>query len=384
MSGSSLDGLDVAYCQFNCKNKLSKAKSRTGFGNEGFKIKKWKIKEAKTYPLSNFWKNRLQSLPTASAFELMDAHAAFGQYMGAIVNRFFSEKKIDRKNIDLIASHGHTIFHEPAEGFTTQIGDGAGLAVSTECTVINDFRSSDIALGGQGAPLAPMADKMLFPVPEASSGSRFTRFDFYLNLGGIANITCNINNRFIAFDICGANQILNALANELNLPFDKNGKLAKKGTLDKKLFKQQKNIAFFKNDYPKSLSNQWVQKNQTTAFLKNKNQTENKLNTATELTAQLISGSLNKIIEKENFKKKKYKILVTGGGAYNIYLMKRISFYLKKKNIEVVTPKKNVIGFKEAALMALLGVMRLENTANCMASVTGAKKDTIGGAIYNP
>ena len=429
MSGSSLDGLDVAYCRFNCE-----------ITGAGFKIIDWQIVKAETFPFSGFWKNRLLSLSTGSAFELMDAHAAFGQHKGELVNRFFLEKNIDPKIIDLIASHGHTVFHEPAEGFTTQIGDGAALAISTKCKTINDFRSSDIALGGQGAPLAPMADKMLFP-----------GFDFYLNLGGIANITCNIksktrgssppyppqggttpsldgtseynplsqstdstlfqsypqgsnmspleggrgvNDRFIAFDICGANQILNALANKLNLPFDNNGELAKKGTLNKTLFVQQKNIDFFKKSYPKSLSNQWVQNNQAAIFLENKiersetpdllREVENKLNTAVELIAQLIIDSIESVIEKENFKKEGYKLLVAGGGAYNIYLMERIQFYLKKKNIETIIPKKNIIGFKEAALMALLGVMRLENIPNCMASVTGAERDSIGGAVFYP
>ena len=362
MSGSSLDGLDVAYCFFNCSKK-----------DGAFKIEKWEILQAETFPFSDFWKNRLRALPTGSAFEIMDAHAAFGAYMGHLTNGFFSKNNIDKKKVDLIASHGHTVFHEPAEGFTTQIGDGAALAFATNCTVINDFRSADIALDGQGAPLAPMADKMLFP-----------DFDFYLNLGGIANITCNVNGRFIAFDICGANQILNALAGELNLPFDNNGELASKGVLDKTLFKQQYHIDYFKNNYPKSLSNQWVQENQTAIFLENKNKTENKLFTAVELTAQLITDAIDSIIIKEGFKKNNYKLLTTGGGVFNDYLMERIRFYISNKNIEVVIPNKNIIGFKEAVLMGLLGVMRLENESNCMASVTGAKRDSVNGAVYSP
>lgn len=359
MSGSSLDGLDVAYCHFNCdKNK------------EGFKIENWEMLQAETYAFSDFWKARLRSLPAGSAFDLMDAHVAFGAYMGEMVNRFLFEKNIDKKNVDLIASHGHTIFHEPAKGFTTQIGDGSALAVATNCTVINDFRSADIALGGQGAPLAPMADKMLFP-----------NFDFYLNLGGIANVTCNINGRFVAFDICGANQIFNALANELNLFFDDNGAIAAKGILDQPLFNQQYQIDFFKSDYPKSLSNRWVQENQTAIFLNNKNTIENKLHTAVELTAQLIADTISDIIIKENFKKENYRLMVTGGGAYNTYLMERIRFYVSPKNIDTIIPEKRIIGFKEAALMALLGIMRLEHIPNCMASVTGAKRDSIGGLV---
>ncbi len=361
MSGSSLDGLDVAYCRFE-----------TSGNKNNFIIGKWELLQAETYPFSEFWKTRLRQLPSGSAYEMMDAHAAFGAYLGKLVNRFILEKNIDRQEIDLIASHGHTVFHEPAQGFTTQIGDGAAMAVATGCTVIADFRSADIALGGQGAPIAPMADKMLL-----------AGYDFYLNLGGIANITCNINGRFIAFDICGANQILNALANELNLPFDDNGNISATGKLIPDIFEKQLTLSFFKNNYPKSLSNQWVQENQTAIFLENNNPIKNKLFTATELTAHLISDSINGIIEKENFNKEKYKLLATGGGAYNSYLINRINYFLSKINIELIIPEKNLIDFKEASLMAMMGVMRMENVPNCLASVTGAERDVVGGAVFN-
>ena len=360
MSGSSLDGLDIAWCRFFCETD-------PGF----FKIIKWEMPAAATYPFSDFWKKKLPALSKSSAVELMEAHAAFGQYMGQMVNRFFIKKNITREKTDLIASHGHTVFHQPDKGFSTQIGAGAALAATTGCTVVNDFRSADIALGGQGAPLAPMADKMLFP-----------GFDFYLNIGGIANISCNIHGRWAAFDICGANQILNALAGEAGRPFDEDGRLAENGNLDEKLFSQQYNIYFFKKSYPKSLSNQWVQKNQTTIFLKNKNKTENKLHTAVELIARLIADALRNITERENFKKEKYTLLTTGGGAFNKYLMKRIQYFTRPLSVETNIAEKSLISFKEAALMALLGVMRLENAPNCMASVTGATQDSVGGAIY--
>ncbi len=359
MSGSSLDGLDVAYCYFDCKKKDGE-----------LSIENWEIRSAKTYPFSDDWKNRLRSLSTGSAFELMQAHAAFGSCMGTIVNRFLSDHHLDKSQVDFLASHGHTVFHEPEQGFTTQIGDALALATATGCTTVYDFRSADVALGGQGAPLAPMADKMLFP-----------EYDFYLNLGGIANITCNIGGRFVAFDICGANQILNALAGELNLPYDHNGTIAARGSLDQQLFEQQYVIDFFQKDYPKSLSNQWVQENQTAVFLKNENTPENKLHTAVELTARLIAEAVFNVLQKEKFEQEKYKLLVAGGGACNGYLMQRLQSCLSPKNVSIITPPSNIIEFKEAALMALLGVMRMENTPNCMASVTGAKKDSVGGLL---
>ena len=360
MSGSSLDGLDIAHCRFD-----------TSRNNGNFKIENWEILHAETFPFSSFWKNRLSELPKVSAFKLAGTHAAFGHYLAELTNLFIEKNNIVRENIDCIASHGHTVFHEPEKGFTTQIGDGAALAAITKCTVVNDFRSADIALGGQGAPLAPMADKMLLQ-----------GHDFYLNLGGIANITCNINGRFVAFDICGTNQILNALANKKGKEYDDGGKMASSGELIIDLYKQQKNIPFFKKNYPKSLSNQWVQKNQTAIFLENKSKLESKLFTACKLIADLIFDEINKIIKIENFKKEKYSLLIAGGGAYNDYLIKRIQYSCKKKNIEIVIPENKIIGFKEAALMALMGVMRLEGVPNCMASVTGAERDVVGGAVF--
>jgi anhydro-N-acetylmuramic acid kinase len=274
--------------------------------------------------------------------------------------------------VDLIASHGHTVFHEPAQGFTVQVGDGAALATATGCTVVCDFRTADVALGGQGAPLAPMADKMLFP-----------GYDFYLNLGGIANITCcTPAGQFVAFDVCGANQALNALANLLGQPFDADGELAASGQLDPVLWGKINEQDFFQLRYPKSLSNQWVQQHLTQTCLAATSPIPDRLHTVCQHVGQQLANSLQQVLDNECFTKEKYRLLATGGGVFNGYLMQCIQRYLPK--VEVVVPSENVVKFKEALLMALIGVMRLEGAPNCMASVTGAKRDAVGGGVFIP
>lgn len=362
MSGSSLDGLDIAHCHFHYQ-----------IVNGHLKVQEWTMLQAESVPFSDFWKNRLHSLSSDTAFALMDAHAAFGSYMGQLVGDFISRHQLKVDRIDLIASHGHTIFHEPSEGFTTQIGDGQALANAVSCKTITDFRSADIALGGQGAPLAPMADKVLFP-----------GYDFYLNLGGIANISSYLDNEFIAFDICGANQILNALAGERQLTFDDNGQMARSGKPNGPLLAQQLNIEYFEAPFPKSLSNQWVQQQQTLPFLLDKNKVEDKLNTAVELIAQLIGTAVEKVLQKKKNPKSNYQVLATGGGAFNSFLIDRINSFLQPNHAHIVLPDKRTIEFKEAALMALLGMMRMENIPNCLSSVTGASKDAIGGVLSIP
>lgn len=361
MSGSSLDGLDVALCRFE-----------TDEVEVGFSIKNWEVFAAETCPLSDFWKRRILRLPAGNAFELADAHAAFGAYLGSQVSKFILEKGIDCANVNFVASHGHTIFHEPAEGFTFQLGDGASLAVESGCQVVSDFRTADVTLGGQGAPLAPVADRMLFP-----------GFDFYLNLGGIANLTCNANGKWVAFDVTGANQELNALSKKFaDRPFDDDGALARQGNLNEEFLAQLNDQPFFEQPYPKSLSNQWVQENLVKISLASQMPVEDLLHTTCHHIALQLKNSISQVVENESFAKANYRLLATGGGAFNGFLMDCIREELPQ--VEVIIPAKKIVEFKEAALMALLGVMRLEGVPNCMASVTGASRDAIGGAVYLP
>lgn len=354
MSGSSLDGLDIAFCEFTFENR---------------QLTSWQIHHAETMPFSEEWQAKLKSLPQASGKELTLAHAHFGHYAGKLVNQFLRQYP---QEPDFIASHGHTIFHYPDEKMTLQIGDGAAIAAVTGYPVISDFRAMDIALGGQGAPVAPIADRYLLD-----------GYDFYLNLGGIANVTCHVHDKYIAFDIGGANQVLNALAQKLDLPYDIGGVIAASGTLNVELLAQANALPYHQLPYPKSLGNDWVQEQLIPIFLDFDAKISDKLHTACMYTAFQVAKDIGQIIEKEDIKKDNYKLLATGGGALNQFLMDCIRNACSKvADIEIIVPEPEIIGFKEAALMALMGVLRVENLPNCIASVTGASRDAVGGAIH--
>lgn len=354
MSGSSLDGLDIAYCKFDVENE---------------NVLDWELLKAETIPFSEMWQSRLTHLPTQSALIYAKTHTYFGHYMGELVIDFMS-----RNNVfpNFIASHGHTIFHHPNKRMTAQIGDGAALAATTGLMVISDFRTQDIAIGGEGTPLAPAADKYLFE-----------GYDFYLNIGGIANISCNVNGKMIAFDIGGANQVLNGLAVLMNQEYDEDGKIAKAGEVVNELLQEVNSIDYFAQRYPKSLDNQWVIQNLLKKYREYPESVENRMRTAVEQLVEQTVSSVLQIIENEGLTSKKYRMLVTGGGVFNSFLIHRMREFFKGKiDLEIVVPEKEIVQFKEAILMALLGVLRMENIPNCLASVTGAKRNTIGGAIY--
>ncbi len=356
MSGSSLDGLDIAVCVFDFR--------------EG-DVLKWQLLGGETAPFPESWQDRLRQLPQAGAFEMAKAHAELGHWMGDAINDFLERHPAWKP--DLIASHGHTLFHFPSEKFTTQIGDGAAIAARTGYTTVCDFRSSDIALGGQGAPLAPIADRMLFP-----------SYDLMLNIGGIANLTCNIHGkRFIAFDIGGANQILNALAQEVGLPYDDKGKLAASGKPIPALLEAMNQLPFFDASPPKSLGNDWVQSQQTSAYLAWDALLEDRLHTACVQLAYQTARALERIIQQEGWNLPQYRLLATGGGAFNTFLMHQIAEACRPiANIILELPNPDIIAFKEAVLMALMGTMRLQHLPNCLSSVTGAERNAVGGAVY--
>ena len=356
MSGSSLDGLDIAFCKFVLENE---------------NISAWELLKAETIPFSEMWQSRLAHLPNQSAIVYAKTHTYFGHYMGELVIDFMSRNSILP---GFIASHGHTVFHHPDKRMTAQIGDGGALAATTSLMVISDFRTQDIAIGGEGTPLAPAADKYLFD-----------GYDFYLNIGGIANVSCNVNGKMIAFDIGGANQVLNGLANLANQDYDDDGKIAASGEVVDILLEEVNSIDYFSKKYPKSLDNQWVVKNLLKKYREYPESVENRMRTAVEQLAEQTVSSVLQIIENEGLTNKKYRMLATGGGVFNSFLMQRMQELFKEKiDLEIVIPKKETIEFKEAILMGLLGVLRLENIPNCLASVTGARRDTVGGAIYAP
>lgn len=343
MSGTSLDGVDIAYCYF------------TLF--EG----KWsfEIENAACIPYKKYWKDKLRTLYKQRALAFQKTHIEYGNYLGNLVKDFINKYNCAA---DFVASHGHTVFHEPENNLTVQIGNGPSIAAISKLPVVCDFRSTDVALGGQGAPLVPVADQLLF-----------SEYNYCINLGGIANISFEHNSQRIAFDICPCNIILNYLAEQCTHEYDKEGMIASSGSINQKLLNTLNDFSYYKNMPPKSLDKLTIEKTFLPLINNSNISIKNKLRTVTEHIAIQIN---NCIIKSEE----PISVLITGGGAFNKFLIDRIKYYCK--NTAIVVPDKKLVKFKEALCFAFLGVLRIKGETNCLKSVTGASKDSCGGALY--
>ena len=260
--------------------------------------------------------------------------------------------------IDAVCSHGHTILHQPEKGITLQIGNLPILATLLNKTVVCDFRKQDVALGGEGAPLVPIGDQLLF-----------SEFDYCLNLGGFANVSTQKENRRIAYDICPVNIVLNPLAEQLGVPYDDGGKFAKQGNMLPQLLEKLNRLPFYKQNYPKSLGLEWVLKNVFPLLDTNRYKTQDLLRTFTEHSAIQLATNFTQ----------NSSVLVTGGGAYNTYLIERVKAH---KTVHFIHPDDTLINYKEALIFGLLGVLKLRDDVNCLASVTGAQHDHSSGVVY--
>ncbi|MES2380478.1 MAG: anhydro-N-acetylmuramic acid kinase [Bacteroidota bacterium] len=342
MSGSSMDGVDLAYCEFELVNTTWE----------------YKIVAAQTIPYDEKWRVRLSQLYKQPIEIYPKTDAFYGRYLGQLVKKFVQEYKL---TVDFVASHGHTIFHQPEQGFTAQIGCGAGLNAESGLPVVTNFRNIDVMLGGQGAPLVPIGDKFLF-----------TEYDACLNLGGISNISFNSQQGITAFDISPCNIVLNRVARWLKLPFDDGGKIAASAEVDTELLSELNEIPFYQKKGAKSLGREWI----NTSFwpiVKNYLDTSEpeKMATLVEHIATQIADVLNHY----NIQ----KILVTGGGAFNTFLIETLQ---KKTSCQIVIPEATLVNYKEALIFAFLGILRLRNENNILSSVTGASRDSIGGALH--
>lgn len=346
MSGTSLDGVDVAYCRFTY--------------NDGNWI--YKILNTETVPYSDVWMQRLQGLTEVSAVEIIATDRAYGHYLGELTKSFIDRNKLE---VDFVASHGHTIFHQPQLHITFQVGSGAYLAAAAGVPTVSDFRTLDIALGGQGAPLVPIGDRLLF-----------SEFDFCLNLGGISNISQEGPSTRIAFDISCCNMLLNPLAEELGTPYDKDGEAARSGKFDQTLFDRLNKPSYFSAPFPKSIGKEWADAYSLTTLQEYSASVQDKLHTACHHIGYQIAQSV-----RQHSEIKSGRMLLTGGGAFNSFLVEQIRHYLGP-NYEVVVPEPELVNFKEALIFAFLGVLRWRQEPNCLKSVTGAKHDNCGGAIY--
>lgn len=347
MSGSSMDGVDLAYCE------LTEQNSRWSY----------EILAAETVPYDAKWRNRLSQLYKQPAVIFAKTDAFYGRYLGELVSGFIQRHKV---HADAVASHGHTIFHSPEEGFTSQIGHGAYIHATCGLPVISDFRTTDVALGGQGAPLVPIGDNLLFH-----------SYAYCLNLGGFANISANINDTMHAFDIAPCNIILNRCARMLQMAYDHNGNMAAQGIVHDDLLNDLNALEFYHQPWPKSLNREWIN---TTLWPVTKDfslSPQDKLATLCAHIATQIANAISLLQQKNPDSGN--NLLVTGGGALNTYLVNELR---KRTAIEVTVPDVNTVNFKEALIFALLGVLRLRNENNCLHSVTGAAQNNIGGALY--
>ncbi len=342
MSGTSLDGLDIAYIKFDFETSFH-----------------FKIINAVTIPYDSNWKKALKNGFHLSGEALTKLDADYGIYLGDTLKKFITENNIE--NLDFIASHGHTIYHNPSESYTLQIGNGPYINTITGIKTICDFRTQDVALGGQGAPLVPIGDALLF-----------SEYDYCLNLGGFSNISISLNKQRIAFDICPVNIVLNHYVNSLNIEFDNNGEIASNGSIDLHLLNELNALPFYNATKPKSLGYEFVLETIFPIIDSYKLEIKDILRTFVEHIAQQIAKKIDSNASKN--------MLITGGGAYNIFLIERLKSYTKT---ELIIPKKMLIDYKEALVFGLLGYLKNEDKNNCLKSVTGACKDHSSGIIYN-
>jgi len=340
MSGTSLDGLDLCCVRFSSNPK------------------DFQILETKTVPYTDKWKAKLKNAFFDSTYEIDTLDKAFGVFLAEQISAFINTASLPP--IDLIASHGHTIFHKPSQGITKQIGCGEEITKQTGIKVIYDFRSQDVALGGQGAPLVPMGDAILFH-----------SYDACLNLGGFANVSFALQKNRIAYDICACNSILNHFAQQLGHDYDDRGQLAQKGSCDESLIQELNDIDYYKLNPPKSLAREFTE----TLLLPLLSSYDAKtvLHNYTKHIGLQIGMSLT------TFKAK--KCLVTGGGTYNHFLIDQIK---QHTSCRLEIPDKTIIDYKEALIFAFLGLLRNDNKINVLSSVTGSSRDHSAGRMAKP
>ena len=358
MSGSSLDGLDLSVSAFQPPLRESPAEAL-----------RWEYLEGCTVPLGEEWRTRLASLPADSVQTLSATDAAFGRWIGQQAQAF-----LERTGwaVDAIASHGYTVWHDPQQGASLQIGSGAAIAAQTGLLTIDNFRMQDVQLGGQGAPLAAVADQLLFP-----------EFDFLLNIGGIANLSARCGRGYVAFDCTGANQVLNALVGQAGLLYDEGGALAATGRLLPDLLEKTLDLPYHRAPYPKSLGNDWVQEQLLPLYLSAEGEVADKLHTACWQIARSVADSVSAIEDREAMPGGLYRLMASGGGALNTFLVDCVRTECEKNcSLAIELPPRAIIDYKEAILMALMGALRLWGQPNVLPSVTGAQRAVCAGAVH--
>lgn len=344
MSGTSLDGLDIAFCHFIRKP-------------DGWKHA---IVKAETIPYPVKWKKMLSATHLLSGEQIIFLDYEYGAYLGNACKEFIAKHNI--RGVSFIASHGHTIFHQPQKGFTYQLGNGNAIHAASGLPVVNDFRSLDVRLGGQGAPLVPAGDKFLF-----------SEFEVCLNLGGIANLSVDVQKKRRAFDVCFVNMGLNYLAGKIGKSYDKDGDLASDGKINLPMAKALTKVYNAFRDTRPSLGREIFEQKIKPLLDNEKIDLRDRSYTFAESSAVEIANVLGSF-------KRPVSVLCTGGGVYNAHLMSRMLHHVGDE-VSLIKPEDDVIKFKEALIFAFLGVLRVRNEVNCLSSVTGASRNSRGGVM---
>ncbi|MEZ4809099.1 MAG: anhydro-N-acetylmuramic acid kinase [Allomuricauda sp.] len=348
MSGTSLDGLDMAYCHLWEEN-----------GHWRFSIE-----NTMDIPYTDTMREYLKNAIYLSEEEHGQLHRDYGTWLGEQSKNFIEEQELD---VDFIASHGHTSHHRPEDGFTFQLGAGQLLANVSGKQVVCDFRTKDVSLGGQGAPLVPIGDRLLFH-----------EYDFCLNLGGISNVSFEKDGVRIAYDIGLANMPLNHITQKMGLAYDENGKRARSGKLDKILLQKLNGLAYYQLPYPKSTGYEWFTAEIVPLIETSQASDADLLHTFIHHNCEQIASEIHKYVSKTQ-----NRLFVTGGGALNQFFTDTLKEKLSS-TVQVVIPDKTLIAYKEALVFALMGVLRLKDEINVLRSVTGARIDSCSGEVYFP
>ncbi|WP_194550777.1 anhydro-N-acetylmuramic acid kinase [Zobellia nedashkovskayae] len=348
MSGTSLDGLDLSYCTIWQEGHTWQ------FG----------IKKTKSVSYSTEMQAQLKDAIYLPADALLKLHNSYGTWLGEQCDLFINDHGLE---VDYISSHGHTTHHQPENGLTFQIGNGQHLANASKQKVVCDFRTNDVALGGQGAPLVPIGDRLFF-----------NKYDYCLNLGGISNISFEHNGSRIAYDIGLANMILNHITRKNDLDYDAGGNLAKNGNINTNMLEKLNGLEFYELPFPKSIGYEWFIEKVVPIVESTEDSMENLLCTSIHHICEQVAIQIN-----TNRKKLGSTLFVTGGGALNDFLVETLQQKLGDA-VKVVVPSKQLLEFKEALVFALMGVLRIEKKTNVLCSVTGAKRDSSSGVLFLP
>lgn len=352
-SGSSLAGLDLVF------TALTEVRGKW----------EYEIRAAVRLPYTPEWEEKLSGAADLPARDYMLLHSEYGHFTGHAIKSFIHDNQLDHQ-VHFIVTHGHTIFHVPSQKMTAQLGDGAAIAAVTGLSVISDLRAMDVALGGKGAPLFPLAEQLLFP-----------DFTYRLNLGENATLAAQLNGAFAAFDICPCNYILDSLAATLGRAYDEDGQLAAGGVTDAPLLESLNGLAFYRESYPRTIASKFGTGTVLPLIQKHQLSTQGKLNTYVKHIAAQIAGTLGSL-QQDKTQEAPATLLLTGGGIFNGFLIKSIQEALQPLNITITIPEEPTSKFRTPLMVALLGALRWRQEINAFASVTGAEKDSVGGALW--